>query len=105
LIDVGEWLSSRAPGPPPELSSRLAALVGDAQVADVTAMADLFVAQAVTLLENLSDDRSAATDLLVADALITYAMEAAADDHDSFESVAGKVMDMVARVSSDGGEG
>lgn len=104
MIDVAEWLSSRKPAPPEELSERIASLVGHARVTDFPAVADLFVSQASELLENLGADRSAATDLLVADALITYAMEAAAENHDDIEPVAARATAAIARVASSGGK-
>jgi hypothetical protein len=104
VIAAGEWLASRVPAPPDALARRLEALVGDARVEDVGALAELFVAEAAALIENLGDDRSAAADLLAADSLITYALEAAADDHDRFEAVAEQAMSVIARVAGRGGK-
>jgi hypothetical protein len=47
------------------------------------------------VLANIGDDRAAAPDLLAADALITYAMEAAAEC-DSVESAAIRAMRAIA---------
>ena len=69
----------------------------DARVDDEVALADFFVQRAVALLGTVGSDRSAASELLLADALITYAMEAAASDHDRFEEVAERAMMSVAR--------
>ena len=102
MIQAAEWLASREPAPPSALSKRLGALVGDANVPDLGALAELFVAEAAALVEKLGDDRSAASDLLAADALITYAMEAAAADHDRLENIAGTAMQVIARVAGRG---
>jgi hypothetical protein len=39
----------------------------------------------------VGNDRSSADDLLVADALITYAMEAAADDCEQLDAIASRI--------------
>jgi len=102
LIHVGEWLASRTPAPPKELANRLSALVGGETCADTTEMAELMLRRAAALLETLCDDRSGAFDLLVADALITYAMEAAADDHDRFDELTARAAAMIAGASRGG---
>lgn len=74
-----DWIAARAPSPPPVLAERLAELVGD-DVCDVPgALPESLLARAEQVLAGVQTDRSAATDLLAADALITYAMEAAAE--------------------------
>jgi hypothetical protein len=65
-------------------------------------MAELMLERAAALLGNLRDDRSGAFDLLVADALITYAMEAAADDHDRFDELSARGAAMIAGASRGG---
>ena len=55
------------------------------------------------ILENLSAneggrERATAIDLLAADALITYAIEAAAESCESFDARAGAIMSTVANV-------
>ena len=75
---MGDWLASRTPAPPSELSARLNEVVGDSSaIADELPYALLKCG--LELLSNIGEDRAAAPDLLAADALITYAMEAAAD--------------------------
>ena len=102
MIHVGEWLASRTPAPPKELANRLSALVGDERCADSAAIADLMLRQAAELLGNLCDDRTGAFDLLVADALITYAMEAGADDHERFDELTVKAAEIIAGASRGG---
>jgi hypothetical protein len=96
LIGVGDWLAQRTPPPPADLAGLLASVAGDATVDDEAALAVFLVQHAVTLLDTVSADRSGAPQLLLADALITYAMEAAASDHERFEAIAGRAMNLIA---------
>ncbi len=104
MIDAGRWISSREPAPPAVLSDRLATVVGDRSCADSQALAELLVEEAARLLATLHDGRKGAEDLLVADALITYAMEAAADEPDAIEGVAARAVQRLGAVSSRGGQ-
>ena len=101
MIDVSEWLEQRTPRPPAEIAERLGALVGDARVDNEAALADLLVQHAAALLGRVTSDRSGATELLLADSLITYAMEAAASDHDHFEEIAERAMMVIATAGSE----
>ena len=80
-IRLADWLASRTPRPPRELADRLASIAGDEACMHAEIAAAL-IAKATTILSRLGDDRSSAADLLAADALVTYAMEAAADGGD-----------------------
>ncbi|HET9985454.1 MAG TPA: hypothetical protein VFQ38_17765 [Longimicrobiales bacterium] len=72
-----EWLDARTPAPPPELRSRMADALAPAQtLPGALAEAALSCLQAALAR---GGDRAAALDLLAADALLTYAMEAAAE--------------------------
>ena len=102
MIDVAVWLATRTPAPPPELNERIAAIAGNRTCSDATELADFLVAEAESLLERLRDDRSGAFDLLVADALITYAMEAAATDHDRFDETVSRAMPVISAVAHRG---
>jgi hypothetical protein len=89
------WLRARAPAAPPRLAERLErALAGDAAPAgaatpaatgDGAGVPEVAAALAAAALERLEvavahcDERAAAYDLLAADALLTYACEAAAE--------------------------
>lgn len=74
------WLAMRAGAVPPALEARMEAAV-DGVIDDDTVPAALADAARACLREALAigDDRAAALHLLAADALITYACEAAAD--------------------------
>ena len=104
MIDAAGWLATRTPAPPPELAERIGAIAGTRSCSDVTELAGFLVAEAESLLENLRDDRSSAFDLLIADALITYAMEAAALDHDRFDDTASRAMEVISTVARRGGQ-
>jgi hypothetical protein len=99
VIDAREWLASRTPAPPPELALRLAELTADRECSDLKELSGILVDQAVNVLAAVSDDRSGAFDLLVADSLITYALEAASEDCAHVESVAADTMRRVASVA------
>ena len=76
---MSDWLDSRSPRPPAALSARLSELTAGIACDDEAEIATLLIGKACEILTRIEGDRSAATDLLAADALITYAMEAAAD--------------------------
>jgi hypothetical protein len=82
-MDVRAWLASRTPEPPPALRARLDALLGEALDRPVTAFPEEAVSRAERLVRAMLAEgrtgRDAALDLLAADALVTYAFEAAAD--------------------------
>lgn len=79
-MTLGEWLATRTPAPPPALAARLRDVLGDALGRDVADGPDLMLAAAERLVPRLLGGgcraRSAALDLLAADALVTYAFEA-----------------------------
>lgn len=100
MIDVGAWLASREPAPPAELAERFARIGEGCRCTDSRELARLLVAEATGILARLDSGRSAATDLLVADSLITYAMEASAGD---IEESAGEAMQAIAAVGHGGG--
>ena len=73
----GDWFETRNPTPPADLRDRLGSAVGLSGVA----LVDHLVAEAVAALDSARGAsgrvRESALDLLVADALLTYACEAA----------------------------
>jgi hypothetical protein len=83
-MTIGEWLATRTPAPPPQLMRRVRDALGAAAGDDAAFAADRCVDAAETLVAALLRDgrteRESAPDLLAADALVTYAFEAAADD-------------------------
>lgn len=79
----------RAGAVPPALEARMESAIEDV-IDDDSVPASLADAARVCMRDALAagDDRSAALHLLAADALITYACEAAADGAAAFEAVA-----------------
>lgn len=80
-MTIGEWLSGRTPPPPDALRARLDDILGADLQADAAGASDCFLTAgesiAASLLRTGSTSRQSALDLLAADALVTYAFEAA----------------------------
>lgn len=91
-----DWLASRKPEPPPQLAGRLAEIVGD-EAFNGASTADVLIGRGIETLRSALSDRDGALDLLAADALITYAMEAAADDFATMDAMAADAIQRVAR--------
>ena len=108
MTTVGEWLASREPSPPPALRERVLAALGDGAWADRRETAPRCLAAGEALLATLlRDDRSTRTcalDLLAADALVTYAFEAAAESPADLAARASAAMGRIAALgtSADG---
>ncbi|MES3032789.1 MAG: hypothetical protein V4813_02190 [Gemmatimonadota bacterium] len=87
---AGEWVAAHGEQPPAALRARLDAILnGDAVGNDAPVSDALLHAGQSLLAAILSSDctqRDAALDLLTADALVTYAFEAAADDPASLDA-------------------
>jgi hypothetical protein len=80
-MTVEAWLRSRTPPPPPALLERAVSALGSAAAKDASEADTVCLDAAVRLLEPLLREdrpgRESALDLLAADALTTYAFEAA----------------------------
>jgi hypothetical protein len=78
------WLAEMTPTPPPVLAARVEAVVGPRVGPSGVPSPEAYLDAAEELLATLISDgcvsRSSALDLLVADALVTYAFEVAADE-------------------------
>ena len=103
-----KWLTSRTPPPPPRLAARLDAAVPDVSANSEDQMPRSLVESASALLRDTlaqsSTERNgaAALDLLAADALITYAVEAAAEDCEQFAAMTGEMIARLSAVMRDG---
>ena len=100
---VGEWLAAREPAPPPALAARLRELLGrDALEADAQRAPELLLdageAVLARLLREAATTRESALDLLAADALVTYAFEAAGDEPATLPARVARAMTSIARV-------
>ena len=105
-MTVGDWIRTRSPVPPPALAARVVASLGSRADDDASRAAECCLDAAIDLLEQLlaSDplDRSEASALLAADALVTYAFEAAADAPDRLDHRAVEAMVRLAALAGDG---
>lgn len=102
-----EWLAARTPTPPARLAARLSAAIPAGAEFSSREAPGVMIAAAITILRQTiteqSDERNraAALDLLAADALITYAVEAAAEDCERFAMLTDE---MIARLSAAAGD-
>lgn len=100
-MNAMQWLAARDPAAPPALAARVSTALGSVPVAQHETSARLLTA-AETLLARLLRDgcatRDAAHDLLTADALVTYAFEAAAEADPS--SLAGSAANAMRRIAA-----
>jgi hypothetical protein len=82
-MTVGDWLDARTPPAPPALGARLSGALGAARDADASRASDACLEAAERLvgevLRGNCTSRESALDLLTADALVTYAFEAAGE--------------------------
>ena len=98
-----EWLARRDPAPA-ALARRLAEVLGPAGL-DAPHTPDRYLAAAESLLGSMLHEgcatREAALDLLVCDALVTYAFEAAADEPARLEAMTRQAMTRIAALAAD----
>ena len=82
-MTLSAWLDARRPAPPVRLRARIDAALGSALQGDANdvAAACLRAGEELTreLLQENATSRESALDLLAADALVTYAFEAASE--------------------------
>jgi hypothetical protein len=105
-VTADEWLLSRDPAPPPSLAERLRLVLAAAEdPGRARPAADVYLTAGEALLGELLRDgcvsRESALDLLTADALVTYAFEAASAEPARLEARAQRAM---ARIAALGGE-
>jgi hypothetical protein len=106
---AGAWVAAHAEQPPAALRTRLDAILNADQVAGQTtdraqvapALFDAGRSLLSTILGAGSTQRDAALDLLTADALVTYAFEAAAGHPADLDARAAQAMRDIAGVLSD----
>jgi len=82
-VNLSAWLDARRPIPPATLRARIDAALGSELHADVADAAETLLAAGERLVRSLlaedATSRDSATELLAADALVTYAFEAASE--------------------------
>lgn len=100
-MTIGDWLATRSPRPPEALRQRIAAELGDAIGDDAREATSRLLAAGerlvAALLASNSTTRESALDLLTADALVTYAFEAASE---APGDLATRAADAMARIGS-----
>jgi hypothetical protein len=103
-MTIGEWLATRTPAPPPQLMQRIRDALGPAADDDARTTAERCVEAAERVVARLLHDgrtgRESAADLLAADALVTYAFEAAGDDPGRLVDRAQSAMVRLARLGA-----
>ena len=103
-MTIAEWIATRAPAPPPALVERVLAALGPAGRDEATLAADRCLGAAERVVEELlragRTGRESAGDLLAADALVTYAFEAASDDPAALAERARGAMRRLARLGA-----
>jgi len=108
-MTVGAWLRSRTPPPPPAMLAGVIDALGDRTALGAHAAPTACLDAAVALLEALLREdtlgRERADELLVADALVTYAFEAAATSASDLDEFAAMVMTRLAGLSSGEADG
>ena len=105
-MTVGAWLASRTPPPPELLRSRIELALGAALDRDVADTERVCIEAAERVLARLFVDgegeRREAKDLLAADALVTYALEFAAEVPESFGDHATRAIERFGRLHAAG---
>lgn len=100
-MTVAEWLDARQPGPPPALGAEVRRALASALGDDAATVHEASLAAAESLLREAlaagCRDRAQAIVLLAADALVTYAFEAAGDEP---EALGGRAAAAVRRLAS-----
>jgi hypothetical protein len=103
-MTLARWLDARRPVPPPALRARIdAALAGSLDSDEGQAFeACLCAGERVveSLLRDNATTRESAIDLLAADALVTYAFEAASDRPAELAALAENAMARIAALSA-----
>ncbi|MFN2563826.1 MAG: hypothetical protein ABR499_02280 [Gemmatimonadaceae bacterium] len=103
-MTIAEWLATRTPAPPPALMSRVREALGAGADEDRALATDRCLDAAERIVAGLLRDgrvgRESAPDLLTADALVTYAFEAASDDVARLTDRARDAMTRLARLGT-----
>jgi hypothetical protein len=104
-VTPASWLAARSPAPPAALRARIDAALGDDLQRESTDLSETCLAAAERLVRGLLDEnatsRESALDLLAADALVTYAFEAASDQPDGLTRRASTAMLRIAALGRD----
>jgi hypothetical protein len=98
------WLDARDPAPPPALAARAREVLAERDGLDLAPAAEPLLAAAESLLARMlrdgCDTRGSALDLLVADALVTWAFEAATDGDETLVALSNDAMARIASLAT-----
>ena len=101
MTTLRAWLDAREPAPPAALAARARELLAEAGALQLQRSPRPLLTAAESLLARMlregCDTRGSALDLLVADALVTWAFESAAEGDDDLRALA---IDAMARIAS-----
>ena len=104
MTTVRAWLDARDPAPPPALAGRARDLLDETGALQLRQSPEPFLAAAESLLARMlregCDTRGSALDLLVADALVTWAFESAAEGDADLRALAGDAMGRIASLAA-----
>lgn len=102
-MTLGDWLDARIPQPPPPLAGALRLELQDELGAQLEEMPAVLLRAGERVLERVlnADPQTAAVapDLLLADALVTYAFEATAESASNADSFARDAMTRLSALS------
>ncbi|MEO8562399.1 MAG: hypothetical protein ABI601_10015 [bacterium] len=103
-MTISGWLDARRPAPPPALRSRIDLALAGSLEADECEAADACLRAGERVVDALLRDnatsRESAIDLLAADALVTYAFEAASERPAALSSLASSAMSRIAALGA-----
>lgn len=100
-MDINDWLRSRRPVPPDQLMARMQSALSNSPS---TSLSESLIGAATKILAEAAhseraNERETALDLLAADGLITYAVEAAAELQSGFTDETAAMIKRVAEIS------
>ena len=103
-MTIADWLRTCTLRPPDTLAVRIAAVLGDDEQRPVEELPEVFLHAAERLVADLlrsgSTSRDTALDLLAADALVTYAFEAASAHPETIGARAEAAMTRIAALGA-----
>lgn len=104
-MNVGEWVWSRDDTPPPRLAARIRATIAERESYPSDRATETLISASVAVLRDVIErptaGRESALDLLAADALATYALEAAADSPEAMDALARDAMHRIATIAAE----
>jgi len=104
-VTLQQWIDRRELVPPPALADEVRAVVAATTQSAERSVPGAALESSLALLDSLlrgaDPSRAGALGLLTADALITYAFEASADEPDRLEALGAEAMRRIAAAAAD----